>query len=177
MDDMKKNNLTYKQQRFCLEYQKDSNATAAAVRAGYSEKNADKIGSQLLGKTRVSAEIHQLQAEVAEATGVQVKDLVKELAKVAFTNLPDLLKPGSALEVKHLDDMTDAQRASILEIKETRGKDGSVTRTVKTHSKLTAIDMLMKNLGGYVTASDIIDKLPPERLDQLVVEILQKLKR
>lgn len=49
--------LTAKQQRFVAEYLIDLNATQAAVRAGYSERNADKIGSQLLGKTGVAAEI------------------------------------------------------------------------------------------------------------------------
>ncbi|PRY09028.1 phage terminase small subunit [Pontibacter ummariensis] len=174
---MAKYQLTQKQQRFCLEYLKDSNAKAAAVRAGYSEKTAMEQGYQLLQKTSVQKEISRLQAIVAEETNVQVKDLVKELAKVAFTNLPDLLETGTTLKVKNLGNLTEAQRASILEIKETRGKDGSVTRTIKTHSKLTAIDMLMKNLGGYVTASDLIDRLPEERLAQLVDEIMEKLKR
>ncbi|GAC1467176.1 MAG: terminase small subunit [Chamaesiphon sp.] len=45
---------------FCKEYLKDLNATQAAVRSGYSEKNADKIGSELLGKTRVNARIQEL---------------------------------------------------------------------------------------------------------------------
>ncbi|WP_415270512.1 terminase small subunit [Buttiauxella agrestis] len=35
----------------------DNNATQAAIRAGYSKNNADKIGSELLGKTRVAQEI------------------------------------------------------------------------------------------------------------------------
>jgi phage terminase small subunit len=46
--------LTAKQKRFVEEYLVDLNATQAAIRAGYSAKNADKIGSQQLGNTRVS---------------------------------------------------------------------------------------------------------------------------
>ena len=42
--------LTAKQDTFCREYLLDLNATAAARRAGYSARNADKIGSELLGK-------------------------------------------------------------------------------------------------------------------------------
>jgi phage terminase small subunit len=49
--------LTPKQKRFVEEYLIDLNATQAAIRAGFSSRNADKIGSQLLGKTRVRAEI------------------------------------------------------------------------------------------------------------------------
>lgn len=167
---------TPKQQRFCEEYIKDSNATQAAIRAGFSERNAHKIGSQLLGKTRVFAEISRLQKELSVTTGVEVRALVKELAKVAFTNIADILEPGDELKVRNLDELTDAQRASILEISETRGKFG-VTRKVKLHPKLQAIDMLMKHTGGYVTANELIDRLPEDRLNQLVEEILEKLKR
>lgn len=46
--------LTEKQKLFCENYLISLNATQAAINAGYSEKNADKIGSELLGKTRVS---------------------------------------------------------------------------------------------------------------------------
>lgn len=49
--------MTEKQKRFTEEYLIDLNATQAAIRAGYSPKNADKIGHELLGKTRVLAAI------------------------------------------------------------------------------------------------------------------------
>jgi len=45
--------MTPKQQKFVQEYLVDLNATAAARRAGYSEKTANKIGTQLLGKTSI----------------------------------------------------------------------------------------------------------------------------
>lgn len=50
----KKMTLTEKQKRFIDEYLIDLNATAAAVRAGYSKKNADKIGPRLVGESRVT---------------------------------------------------------------------------------------------------------------------------
>ncbi|PVY43263.1 terminase small subunit [Pontibacter virosus] len=168
---MEKNKMTAKQQRFCLEYLKDSNATAAAIRAGFSEKTAMEQGYQLLQKTSVQEEIQRLQKQVADETGVQVKHLVSELAKIAFASLPDLLDPTTN-ELKPLNQLTEAQRAGIQEIMQT-----PTGIKLKMHSKLSAIDMLMKNLGGYMTASDLIDKLPPERLDQLVEELLQRLKR
>ena len=46
---MGRKRLTDKQRLFIHEYPKDLNATKAAVRAGYSAKNADKIGPELLG--------------------------------------------------------------------------------------------------------------------------------
>ncbi len=55
--------LTPKQQRFVELYLVDLNATKAARDAGYSAKNADKIGSQLLGKTRVAQAIAECKAK------------------------------------------------------------------------------------------------------------------
>ncbi|RAU81972.1 terminase small subunit [Pontibacter arcticus] len=168
---MEKENLTPKQQRFCLEYMKDCNATAAAIRSGYSEKTANEQGARLLANVSIQQEVQRLQKQVEDKTGIQVKQLVQELAKVAFADMPDLINPETG-ELKDLKSLSPAQRAAIQEITNHGGKV-----KVRLHPKLTAIDMLMKHLGGYVTASDLIDKLPPERLDQLVDELLQKLKR
>ena len=55
--------LTPKQKRFVAEYLVDLNATAAAKRAGYSAKTADRIGPELLGKTCVSQAIHKMCPE------------------------------------------------------------------------------------------------------------------
>ena len=49
--------LNEKQQRFVEEYMIDLNATQAAIRAGYSVKNAASIGAQLLKKTQVQRAI------------------------------------------------------------------------------------------------------------------------
>ena len=45
--------LTDKQAKFIAEYQKDCNATQAAIRAGYSQKTAYSIGQELLKKPEV----------------------------------------------------------------------------------------------------------------------------
>ena len=55
--------LTEKQKRFVQEYLVDLNATAAAKRAGYSEKSASRIAVELLNKTQVYAEIQNQQAK------------------------------------------------------------------------------------------------------------------
>ncbi|QIN38390.1 terminase small subunit [Enterobacter ludwigii] len=62
--------LTTQQRLFVAEYLKDANATQAAIRAGYSKRNADKIGPELLGKTRVAQAIAQQQkASIARTLG------------------------------------------------------------------------------------------------------------
>ena len=74
--------MTPKQQRFVAEYLVDLNATQAAIRAGYSAKNADKIGPELLGKTRVADAIQKEQEARSEATGTTAAWVVRELKKV-----------------------------------------------------------------------------------------------
>ena len=78
--------LTPKQQLFVEEYLIDLNATQAAIRAGYSPNNADKIGSELLGKTRVSEAIKIAMAERSRRTGINQDRILAELAKIALVN-------------------------------------------------------------------------------------------
>lgn len=55
--------MTAKQQRFCDEYLIDLNATQAAIRAGYSEKNARVIAAQNLSKLNIQEYISERMAE------------------------------------------------------------------------------------------------------------------
>ena len=62
--------LTLKQEAFVSEYLVDLNATQAAIRAGYSEKTAQMIGSENLSKPMVAAAIASAQAERSERTEI-----------------------------------------------------------------------------------------------------------
>ena len=55
--------MTAKQRRFCDEYLIDLNATQAAIRAGYSEKNARNIASENLAKPNIKEYIEKRMAE------------------------------------------------------------------------------------------------------------------
>ena len=59
--------LTNKQVRFIAEYLVDFNATQAAVRAGYSQKNAYNIGAENLSKpyikTAIDAKLKEIRSE------------------------------------------------------------------------------------------------------------------
>jgi len=62
--------LTAKQAAFVEEYLVDLNATAAAIRAGYSAKSARKVGSNLLTLPHVQAAIEEAMAERRERVEV-----------------------------------------------------------------------------------------------------------
>ena len=55
--------LTAKQEQFCKEYVIDLNGTQAAIRAGYSEKTANRIASENLSKPDITTRIQELMDE------------------------------------------------------------------------------------------------------------------
>ncbi len=75
--------LTPKQARFVEEYLLDLNATQAAIRAGYSARNADKIGPELLGKTRVAEAVKAAQQARSGRTEITQDEVIQGLKKEA----------------------------------------------------------------------------------------------
>jgi len=71
--------MNNKQQRFVDEYLVDSNATQAAIRAGYSAKTAYVQGPRLLENVGVAAAIRAAQVEHRERTKVTVESLTEKL--------------------------------------------------------------------------------------------------
>jgi phage terminase small subunit len=59
--------LTMKQRLFVAEYLRDLNATAAAVRAGYSRRTARQMGAENLTKPDIAQAIAEAMERRAEA--------------------------------------------------------------------------------------------------------------
>lgn len=74
--------LTAKQQRFCDEYLIDLNATQAAIRAGYSKKTANRIGTENLSKLVVKEYIAKRMAEKEKALIADQDEVLKYLTSV-----------------------------------------------------------------------------------------------
>ena len=93
--------LTAKQDRFCDEYLIDCNGTQAAIRAGYSERTANRIASQLLAKKEIQEAISERQKRLSENLDFDVLELKKRLLrneKRAY-DLLDLSASNKALEL------------------------------------------------------------------------------
>lgn len=123
--------LTAKQQTFVEEYLIDLNATQAAIRAGYSAKNADKIGSELLGKTRVAEAVSMAMAERSRRTGINQDRVLQELARIGFAKITDVVDPETA---KIRPDASDDDLACIQSIKIKPNEFGT-EREVKLYDK------------------------------------------
>ena len=74
--------LTAKQQRFCDEYLIDANATAAAIRAGYSAKTAAAIGAENLIKPNIKNYIAKRMAEKESQLIADQDEVLKYLTSV-----------------------------------------------------------------------------------------------
>ncbi|NZA39551.1 terminase small subunit [Eubacterium callanderi] len=74
--------LTEKQKRFCDEYLIDLNATQAAIRAGYSGKNARNIASENLAKPNIKKYIEDRMAQKATKLIADQDEVLKYLTGV-----------------------------------------------------------------------------------------------
>ncbi len=79
--------MTPRQELFVLEYLIDLNATRAAIRAGYSLRNAKAQGCALLRRSDVAEAIRQAMAERARRTGITAERVLEEFARIAFLDL------------------------------------------------------------------------------------------
>lgn len=162
--------ITEKQKKFVEEYLIDLNATQAAIRAGYSVKNAGKIGHELLEKTRISNEVTKKIAERSRRTGINADRVLIELAKIAFVNVDDVIesKDATLKENASRDDLAAIQSIKV----KTFGEDG-VEREIKLADKLKALDMLGRHLGMW---NDKLQVSGMEEEQKKLADILQQLR-
>ena len=75
-------NITEKQKLFILEYQKDGNATQAAIRAGYSDKTAYSIGQRLLKKPVIQKALEADLTARTERLTITADDVIRDLIMI-----------------------------------------------------------------------------------------------
>lgn len=88
--------LTEKQQKFVIEYCVDLHCGNAARRAGYSERTADDMGSQLHCNPKIKAAIDERMADMAVAQGITTQKVLRKLFDIAFAD------PNELAQVRHV---------------------------------------------------------------------------
>lgn len=76
---MEKKKTPLKQDKFIKEYIKTSNATQAAIKAGYSKKSARQIGSENLSKPYIKEKIDKVMNKVEEEMGLNAEFVLNNL--------------------------------------------------------------------------------------------------
>jgi len=172
--------LSPKQEQFCCEYLVDLNATQAAIRSGYSQKTANEQGSRLLANVSVAARIAELREQQSQRLEINADRVLKEWAKVAFSNLMDYfeVKPDGTAVID-LGELTDDQAAALQEItidEYTEGT-GKVARKVKKiriklGDKKGALDSIAKHLGMFVSKESDPSNLAPGAIKVTIEQLL-----
>lgn len=155
--------MTPKQQRFVTEYLIDLNATAAAIRAGYSEATANTQGPRLLEDPAVQAAIDAAKIERSEETGINAERVLQEIATMAFYDPADLMIDDVALDGENPSVVINGRiihglrgPADIRRLPENVrraivgwGYDRHQNFTVKLADKSKALDQLARHLSLY----------------------------
>ena len=136
--------LTMKQKAFVAEILVDLNATQAALRAGYSAKNAMHIGYQLLQKTLVQEAIQKAQVNREKRTEITQDRVLAELGKIGFSDLKDFVEFGP--DGVSLKQDADVDGAVVAEVSETATQLGS-SKKIKLHDKMKALELLARHMG------------------------------
>ena len=122
--------MTAKQQRFCDEYLIDLNATQAAIRAGYSKKTANRIGTENLSKLVIK---QYIEARMAE----KEKNLIADQDEV----------------LRYLTSVLRGESQSTELVVEGKGEGCSEARTIlkepSEKDRLKAAELLGKRYGIY----------------------------
>lgn len=189
--------LTEKQKRFVDEYLIDLNATQAAIRAGYSEKTANRIAEQNLSKPAIQEYLQGRMKDREKRTEIKQDEVLQELAKIGFSNIKDFLEFKTAKGVVGYDKETGEEiidwRVN-LAVKDSAEIDGSLIAEIsiskdgtfkfKLHDKMSALDKIGRHLGMFkdkmeLTGKDggaieMIDKTDPIALKARIDELIAK---
>jgi phage terminase small subunit len=142
--------LTPKQERFCQEYIIDLNATQAAIRASYSEPSARQIASDLLSNVDIQERLKEIQKDIQERTQITQDMVIKELAKIGFSDIKNYYHGGDSQ--KPISGLDDKISGAIKEVKITEFTTESgvvTTKEIKLYDKKAALDSLGKHLGIF----------------------------
>lgn len=150
--------MTNAQKRFCDEYLIDLNATRA-YKVAYpnckKDKTAKSAGSRLLTNVNIQNYISEKQKEREKRTEVTQDMVIKELAKIAFSDIRKLYNDyGTIKMVKDIDDDTAGAISSLETYEETIGKGEDKekigdTQKVKLLDKTKALELIGKHLGMF----------------------------
>ena len=148
--------LPAKQRRFVAEYGIDFNATAAAVRAGYARRSAAQQAARMMMKENIAEAVARRAREVTAAAGVEAERVVRELARLGFSDIRSVLDwDDDAMRLRAPEELSDDAAAIIKSIEEnetiTEHENGSRTvrrrRKITLHGKEHPLDTLAKYTG------------------------------
>ena len=137
--------LSARQELFCLEYIKDGNATQAAVRAGYSPKQANSTGARLYANVRIRARIDELMADLQQEKIADAEEVLRYLTSVMRGEATEEVAVGTPIGTeiiaKHIGGREQVKAAELL-----AKRYGLLTENVKLTGGLPV--QIVDDMGG-----------------------------
>ena len=144
--------LTLREIRFCKEFLKDLSIDDAAAAANIRISTAKRWMKQ----DHIKGGIHQEFLRREERTDITRDKVLKEFAKLAFSNMQDYVTTGRGMVSIHpIQELPPEKAAAIAEVAETR--DGI---KFKLHDKKGALDSVARHLGMFNDKLEISAKRP-----------------
>lgn len=143
--------LTQKERIFCHQYIIDWNGARSAREAGYSEDSCRQLAHDTLTKQYIQQYIAFIKNNLEEESGISKLRNLKELAKIAYSNIAHL--HNTWMTLNEFESLTDEQKACIesIDTKTVTSNFDDETKTIeyvkiKLYSKLQALESINKML-------------------------------
>jgi phage terminase small subunit len=165
--------LTKKQETFCREYIIDLNMTQAAIRAGYSEKTAQRIGSENFSKPLIQSRISELMDARNSANDINANYVLKRLVEIDQMDVADILNDNG--DIKPVKEWPKVWRTSLSAIDVQLISSGDmdvITKKVKWPDKLRNLELLGKHvsINAFTAVND--DNHKDKIIQRVVVEVV-----
>ena len=149
------------------------NGTQAAIRAGYSARTANVTSVEYLAKPSIAAEIERRVKALCERYSVTHKNVLSELAAIAFSDIRDVMEltDWGGIKIRPSEEWSEPASLAVQEVAMTRAGP-----KIKLASKLQALELLGRYLtlwkderpqGGFSFTINInADEAAPARLGE-----------
>ena len=144
--------LTVRQMKFVECYALTGKQRESAMKAGYAAKSAATTASVLLKNDKVLTVLERLQRQVEIRTGIKKDAVVKEMAKIGFSNITDFAEVSEkgALIIKDFAKMPPHLTAAIQEVSQTK-----YGLRIRLHSKVQALRLIGEHLGLFINRIEV----------------------
>ncbi|EPL9570915.1 terminase small subunit [Providencia rettgeri] len=144
--------LTDKQEIFCREYLIDLNATQAAIRAGYSEKTANRTASENLSKPDIQLRISELLKKRSDRLQIDADYVLNRLVEIDQMDVLDILHDDGGIKPIHewpkvwRTSLSGMDLAEMFESKDGERDLVGVMKKIKWPDKVKNIELLGKHV-------------------------------
>lgn len=165
--------MTEREKRFADHYIVSLNASEACLQVSPNCKNPNVYGHQLLSKPEVKQYVEDKIAKISKKLELKAEDVIEEIRTVAFAKITDFMDYDDA--GMKLKDSKEVDATAVNEVTFTTDEKGKVTKRIKLHDKLKALEILAryfklltdsKEKAENVTILDVLDYLKNKELER-----------